>query len=166
MTKLVIFNDDPSENTVLEEFDLTGLQRVLIGSSPDNDLVLEAPDIDPAHASLEFRHDHWVLQDLGGPGGTQVNGQTIAGPCNLAHGDSLELGPVKLRFDAPEGELPPKMGDTAEGERGATELRGRVWFAGVAGFTLAFIFVIIFLLIVADYLEVINIADLLPPWFG
>jgi predicted component of type VI protein secretion system len=164
MTKLVIFSDDPTENAILEEFDLTGVQRMLIGSSPDNDLVLEVPDIDPAHASLEFRHDHWVLQDLGGPGGTQVNGQTIAGPYILSHADLLELGPVKLRFDAPDSAPHPKSDDDAADIQ--PEMRGRVWFAGVAGFTLAFIFVIIFLLVVADYLDVINITDLLPPWFG
>jgi hypothetical protein len=45
-------------------------------------------------------------------------------------------------------------------------MRGRVWFAGVAGVTLAIVFIIVFLLIVADYLDLIQITDLLPPWFG
>ena len=42
---------------------------------------------------------------------------------------------------------------------------GRIWFATLAGGTLAVIFIILFLLIVADFLGVIKITELIP-WLG
>jgi len=157
MAKLVIFEDYDNEEDIIEDFDLTTLQQALIGSGPDNDLVLEADDVDPIHASLELRQDDWVLQDLGGPGGTVVNGQTIAGPYRLQPDDLIEMGVVKMRF---EQDTP----SAAASKEKSTEMSGRMWFATVAGFTLAFILVIVILLSFAHYLQVINITDLLPPW--
>ena len=86
MAKLVIFEDYADGDPIFEDFDLTAHQ-ILVGSGRDNDLVLEAPDIDPTHASLEWRQAFWVLQDLGGPGGTVVNGAEIAGPQHACRPD-------------------------------------------------------------------------------
>lgn len=44
----------------------------------------------------------------------------------------------------------------------ASPVKGRIWFAFIAGGTLGVIFIIMFLLIVADLLNVIEISDLLP----
>jgi pSer/pThr/pTyr-binding forkhead associated (FHA) protein len=167
MAKLVIYQEFQGEETVLEEFDLIA-QRLIIGSGLDNDLVLDASNVEPTHASMELRNEYWVLQDLGSPGGTIVNGVDIDGPFRLQHGDLIELGAVKLRFhelEAKSEDIPPAKEETSRSSA-EPQLKGRVWFAGVAGYTLALIFIIIFLLIVADYLEVIKITDLLPPWFG
>jgi hypothetical protein len=157
MTKLIIFEEYDNEENIIEDFDLATIQQALIGSGPDNDLVLEADGVDPAHASLELRQDDWVLQDLGGPGGTFVNEQIVDGPYHLQHNDLIEMGVVKLRYkeSAANNSVSPAK---------PAEMTGRVWFAGIAGFTLAFIFVIVFLLAFAHYLEVINMTDLLPPW--
>ncbi|MCB0225491.1 MAG: FHA domain-containing protein, partial [Anaerolineae bacterium] len=62
MAKLVIYEEIEGAETIFEDFQLSA-HRILIGSSEDNNLVLDIPDIDPTHASLEFRNDHWVIQD-------------------------------------------------------------------------------------------------------
>jgi pSer/pThr/pTyr-binding forkhead associated (FHA) protein len=165
MAKLVIFEEIENEEPVTETFDLSAHQ-ILIGSGPDNDLVLEAPDIDPTHASLELRQQYWVLQDLGGPGGTVVNGIEIQGPFQLHHGDLIELNQVKLRFeddDAPEEPQEHPKEESTESEN--EPVRGRVWFASVAGTTLVVIVIILLLLVLADFLGLMEVADLLPVWF-
>lgn len=167
MAKLIIFEEFEDADTIFEDFDLTAVQRMLIGSSHDCELVLESPDIDPTHASLELRDRHWILQDLGSPGGTVVNGQEIAGPYRLHHQDLIELGHIKIKFDAEEEvQDEPAAADEPLSESEPAPMRGRVWFAGVAGGTLAVIFFILLLLIVADYLGLLEITDLLPPWLG
>ncbi len=172
MAKLIIY-DESADNTVFETFELSE-NNILIGSGADNHLILDAPDIDPSHASLELRDNTWILQDLGGPGGTAVNGKVIDGPHRLYHDDLIELGFVKVKFQDPERsttrEFPREEVVEIEVEQvAATEqedapISGRVWFATVAAATIAVIFIIIFLLAVAHFLEVINISDLLPPW--
>ncbi|MCB0165873.1 MAG: FHA domain-containing protein [Anaerolineae bacterium] len=167
MARLIIYEEIETSETILETFELSST-RILIGSDPDNNLVLQSPDIDSSHASLELRNNLWVLQDLGGPGGTGVNGRVIKGPYYLTHNDLIELGPIKLSFqekalveETPLEEatpttppLPPKVE--------ASPVKGRIWFAFIAGGTLGVIFIIMFLLIVADLLNVIEISDLLP----
>jgi hypothetical protein len=165
MAKLIIYEEIEGEEPVFETFDLA-TSHVLIGSAPENHLILEAPEIDPAHASLELRNDAWILQDLGGPGGTGVNGHLIEGPYRLQHRDLIELGQVKMEFQEFDGGTAPEETTTSAPAKrpGETHISGRVWFATVAGGTVALIFIILFLLIVADYLDVIKIIDLLPPW--
>jgi pSer/pThr/pTyr-binding forkhead associated (FHA) protein len=172
MAKLVIYQLIDGEETLVEDFELA-TQRLLIGSGRDNDLVLELAEVDPIHASMELRNEYWVLQDMGGPGGTVVNGVEITGPFRLHHGDVIELGNIiRLRFQdsttSPENIHSVTSAALAGAEDGPVQspMRGRVWFAGVAGVTLAIVFIIVFLLIVADYLDLIQITDLLPPWFG
>lgn len=166
MARLIIYEEIETSETILETFELSST-RILIGSDPDNNLVLQSPDIDSSHASLELRNNLWVLQDLGGPGGTGVNGKVIKGPYYLTHNDLIELGPIKLSFQEkaaveeapPEEDMPlPPPPPKVE----ASPVKGRVWFAFIAGGTLAVIFIIMFLLIVADLLNVIEISDLLP----
>lgn len=169
MAKLVIYQIIDGEEAPVEDFELV-TERLLIGSGSDNDLVLELAEVEPIHASMELRNGYWVLQDLGGPGGTAVNGVEIAGPFRLHHSDVIELGrTVRLKFQESGAatENSQTAATTAAEDRSAQPpMRGRVWFAGVAGVTLAIIFIIVFLLIVADYLDLIQITDLLPPWFG
>jgi pSer/pThr/pTyr-binding forkhead associated (FHA) protein len=165
VAKLVIYEEVEGEETIFEDFELS-TNRILIGSGSDNHLILDAPDIDPAHASLELRNDDWILQDLGGPGGTLVNGQSIDGPYRLQNNDFIELGTIKLRFQADQFELEEE--GSAEEETSPEDeehISGRVWFAAIAGGTLAAIFIILLLLIIADFLGILKISDLLP-WLG
>jgi hypothetical protein len=167
LAKLIIYEEVVDEETIFEDFDLLS-SRILIGSSPDNQLVLEAPDIDPAHASLELRHDCWILQDLGAPGGTVVNGVTIVGPYYLQHDDLIELGSIKLRFRdfEPQVEVEPEPVEETTPSDLDPPPSGRIWFAKVASGTVAVIFMILLLLVMAQYFGLLNMADLLPPWLG
>ncbi len=162
MAKLVIYQDLEGTESIFEDFELS-TNRILIGSSPDNHLILDSPDVDSAHASLEFRNDHWILQDLGGPGGTAVNQTHIDGPYCLQNDDLIELAEIKLRFLDDDWEtVEDEVSDKPESETDETSISGRVWFATLAGGTVAIIFIIMFLLIVADVLGVLKISDLLP----
>jgi hypothetical protein len=152
LAKLIIYEEVVDEETIFEDFDLFS-SRILIGSSPDN---------------LELRHDHWILQDLGAPGGTAVNGVTIAGPYYLQHDDLIELGSVKLRFRdfEPQIEVEPEPAEETTPPDLGPPPSGRIWFAKVAGGTVTIIFMILLLLMVAHYFGLLNMADLLPPWLG
>lgn len=168
MARLIIYEEAEQSETIFETFELSST-RILIGSDPDNNLVLQSAEIDPSHASLELRNNLWVLQDLGGPGGTGVNGKPIQGPYYLFHNDLIELGHIKLSFQEKEAEA-EKQPNEGEGlpiqpppaKIESKPVKGRVWFAFIAGGTLGVIFIIMFLLIVADFLNVIEISDLLP----
>ena len=98
MARLIIYEEMDTNDTVFETFELTS-SRILIGSDHENHLVLDMPEIDSTHASLELRDNHWFLQDLGGPGGTAVNGQEIEGPYMLHNDDVIELSFIKMRFE-------------------------------------------------------------------
>jgi predicted component of type VI protein secretion system len=167
LAKLVIYEEVAGEDTIFEDFELL-TNRILIGSSPDNQLVLEAPDIDPAHASLELRQGHWILQDLGGPGGTVVNGMVIAGPYFLQHDDLIELAHIKVRFRDLELEIDiqPDPVEASTEMSSVPPVKGRVWFAKIASATTVVIFLILLLLIMAHYFGLLNMTDLLPPWLG
>lgn len=172
MARLIIFQDQ-ANNTIFESFSLEE-NRIIIGSDRDNQLILDVPHIDPMHASLELRDNHWFLQDLGGPGGTSINGELIEGPQMLHHDDIIELGPVRLQFqiDDERGitqdfltKVDEAQGITAEPDEPA-HMSGRVWFAGLAAVTIAIIFVILMFFVAAHMLGLINIQNLLPVLFG
>ena len=165
MAKLTIYEEFDAEETIIEDFDLIA-QRILIGSGPDNGLVLEAADVAPAHASLELRHEQWVLQDLGSATGTHVNGQAVEGPLHLHDNDLIALGSVKIRFHTDEADVVSEAVEVEENlPAPEVHIKGRIWFAAIAGTTVAIIFIILLILIVADYLGVLRLANLLP-WFG
>ena len=172
MARLVIYEEENADKTILEVFELAA-PRVLIGSSMDNELILETPEVDAGHASLELRHNQWVLQDLGSGRGTKVNASAVSGPHFLRHNDLIEIGNVKIRFQEMDDrinleEIKKDEDEDEEDEDPVDEgphLSGRVWFATVAGVTTAVLFIILLLLIVADYLDLLNMADLLPTLF-
>lgn len=167
MAKLVIYEELEGEEAIFEDFDLSS-HRILIGSSEDCNLILDLPDIDPSHASLEFRNDHWVIQDLGGPGGTVLNGVTVEGPLRLHNNDLIELHSVKIRFLEEtyvfrvDDEDTAILGETIAAATPPKTVSGRIWFGTIAGITLVVIFVIILLLAAAHFLGLLNIADLVP----
>jgi hypothetical protein len=170
LAKLIIYEELGNTQTIFETFDLSN-SRMTIGSDMDNQLVLDSPDIDPMHASLELReHDEWYLQDLGGPGGTAIGDQLIEGPRLLKHGDIIALGPVKMRFllhDQPRqaDNWPPPIDEEMEDpdtDPATGVMKGRVWFAGQAILTSAIIFGIVLFFVAAHLLGFINLADLWP----
>ena len=145
------FTKKLTERTPSFETFLLQENRITIGSDDDNHLILESPDVDLMHASLELRENlHWFLQDLGGASGTGVNGYLIEGPYMLHHNDVIELGVIKLRFQTDDErgiteEFPMQdEADVAEVDSGPNvkaaqpdidgEMSGRVWFTGVGDY--------------------------------
>ncbi len=165
MATLIIY-EESDEETVFETYQLLDTS-ILIGSALDNHLILDAPDIDSSHASLELRDGHWVMQDLGGSSGTIVNGEIIEGPFILYHGDLIELNHIKLKFQNPE-RGPTKEFPLDHSNEGNDDeppiVKGRVWFVTIAGITTFLILIIVILLVVASLLGIISLGDLLPPW--
>jgi len=88
-------------------------ERLSIGRSPHNHLVIEDPKVSRNHA--EIRHlggGHYRLADVGSSNGTWVNGRPLTTPKELEHGDQIMLGSVRLRFTCPG--LPPSALQPAE----------------------------------------------------
>lgn len=166
MARLVIYEELDTDDTVFETFELSS-SRILIGSDHDNHLVLDMPDVDTTHASLELRDNHWFLQDLGGPGGTAVNGQEIEGPYMLRNNDVVELSFIKMRFENKDrGVTQDFPREAPEEEQKLPDERppsGRLWFVGLAILTIGTIIVILILMAVAHFLGLISLGDLLPP---
>jgi sigma-B regulation protein RsbU (phosphoserine phosphatase) len=84
---------------------LTG-SAVTIGRDPSLDVVLRDEAVSRRHARIFRVNGVWQLQDTGSTGGTFLNRTKISPdqPVPLSHGDSVRIGPFKIRF-ANEDEL-------------------------------------------------------------
>ncbi len=93
----------------------------LAGSDPASEVPLGHPAVSRKHAALTISSGKVEIEDLGSKNGTFVNGVRVQ-KCSLCPGDTLELGPVRLRLETwDEGEivrtLPP-------GEKATPALEG------------------------------------------
>ncbi|MBT6811929.1 MAG: FHA domain-containing protein, partial [Anaerolineae bacterium] len=77
---------------------------ISIGRFPENDVVLDAPDVSRQHATLMKREQVYVLSDLGSRNGTFVNEQLIQFT-ELHEGDIIRIGTFLLTFQ--NGEVTP-----------------------------------------------------------
>ncbi len=90
-----------------ETLELAPGQTLTVGRDPANKVPL------PTEAGLSRRHcrigpreggeEGWEVADLGSTNKTRVNGQTVQHKV-LAHGDEIEIGSVKIRFEDPDEE--------------------------------------------------------------
>lgn len=69
---------------------------VIIGRSPDADLVIADDFVSSTHAKIVPTADGHLLEDLGSTNGTLVNGQPATRPLTVAAGDVIELGQNRL----------------------------------------------------------------------
>jgi ABC transport system ATP-binding/permease protein len=94
--------DDRLPQAALEGIGLPPLllekRETSLGRSVDNDLILDDPAVSAHHAVIAWRGDSFTLTDLGSANGTEVNGQSIAGPRLLEAGDEVRLGSTTLFF--------------------------------------------------------------------
>lgn len=74
--------------------------RVVIGRSPDCDVVLNNTSVSRQHAELLCDKGSWTLRDLGSRNGTGVNGVRVAGDRALHSGDVLRIDEFDLVFHA------------------------------------------------------------------
>jgi S1-C subfamily serine protease len=72
-------------------------ERVLVGSGPENRLIIHDDDVDPIHALFEINDDGDVeIQDLRTKSGTLVNDERIGGVTHLNDGDRVKIGSTVL----------------------------------------------------------------------
>ncbi|MBN1192224.1 MAG: FHA domain-containing protein [Coriobacteriia bacterium] len=69
---------------------------VVIGRSPDADLVIADDFVSSTHAKIVPSDDGFTLEDLGSTNGTLVNGQPATRPLPVSAGDVIELGQNRL----------------------------------------------------------------------
>lgn len=72
-----------------------------IGRRHGNTYVVPDPCVSRLHAAIRKEAGAYVVTDLGSSAGTSVNGQQLAGPCVLYHGDVISFGPVEFLFEDP-----------------------------------------------------------------
>lgn len=80
-----------------------GGQPVLVGRHPSCDLVLDDVDVSRQHLRVEPAEDGpgHLATDLGSTNGTWVDGQRLAAPTPLAHGDRLRVGATTIVYEVP-----------------------------------------------------------------
>lgn len=71
---------------------------VIIGRSPDSDLVIADEFVSSSHARIVRTAEGATLEDLGSTNGTLVNGQPATRPLPLGTGDVIELGTNRLEM--------------------------------------------------------------------
>jgi hypothetical protein len=77
-----------------------GPRGVVIGRSPDADVVLASTEVSRRHAEIVPEDGGWILVDLGSTNGLRLNGRAVGVPTLLTDGDAIEIGPTELVFEA------------------------------------------------------------------
>ncbi len=75
-------------------------ERVGIGRSDRNELVLKDESVSREHARIVRRGDAFTIEDCQSRHGTLVNRKSIREPTTLRHGDRITICDTILRFDA------------------------------------------------------------------
>jgi DNA-binding winged helix-turn-helix (wHTH) protein len=70
----------------------------LIGRDPDVAITLSSPTVSRHHARIVVAGDVTTLEDLGSKNGTQLRGQAVTSPTQLADGDRIRIGAFELTF--------------------------------------------------------------------
>lgn len=74
-------------------------EEVVVGSAPDCDIAIDSLAVHTRHARLLRSDRNWLLEDLGSPSGTFVNGQKISGEQALKTGDQIGVGKHTLEVE-------------------------------------------------------------------
>jgi pSer/pThr/pTyr-binding forkhead associated (FHA) protein len=69
----------------------------VLGRLPECDVTLTDPSVSRRHAKIAETAGAWRITDMGSTNGVKVNGERV-GERDLAHGDRIELGTVRLAF--------------------------------------------------------------------
>jgi len=72
--------------------------RVTIGKTSENDIVLDDSTVSRLHAVCERFAAGWCITDLGSSNGTFLNGERIWAQQRLRHGDEVRIGGNRLLF--------------------------------------------------------------------
>ncbi|MFB6263850.1 MAG: sigma 54-interacting transcriptional regulator [Bradymonadaceae bacterium] len=106
-----VYLDGGDEKLELEEYRLTVLEgpdegetfscdarQTTIGSSPENDVVLDDPSVSRFHAVVEVGDEGYLLRDRESKNGTFLEGHRIR-EVYLGDGSAIRLGRTVLEFD-------------------------------------------------------------------
>ncbi len=75
------------------------LPQVVVGRSPECDIVLDDRQVSRHHARVFRRDDHYFIEDLGSKNGTHINGRDVSGVAPLQDGDEIQIAlRYKLAF--------------------------------------------------------------------
>ncbi len=83
----------------LDVFPMRPGDRLTIGRSPTNRVVVPDPKCSRHHAELFGSMGEWVLRDLGSKNGVSIDGRRVQGDWPLEFGQSIEIGECSLKFE-------------------------------------------------------------------
>ena len=86
-TRIVVMRSDTQPG-----LDFTVDDALVLGRSPEADIVIEDPYASEFHLRLTAREGRLVLSDLGSTNGTYVNGRRVSTPVDLSRGDAVQIG--------------------------------------------------------------------------
>lgn len=69
-----------------------------IGRDATNEITVDDPHVSARHAELRFDRGQWWLRDLGSSNGTWLNEEPVRAVVAVRHGDVLQCGRVRFRF--------------------------------------------------------------------
>lgn len=78
---------------------------ISIGRGPDNDVVIDEPQISRHHARLLRADDGLFIEDLGSANGTFIDGDRITGRGQLDAGQTVSFGSYAIRLDLARGHI-------------------------------------------------------------
>ncbi|WP_210543328.1 FHA domain-containing protein [Rhodoferax sp. PAMC 29310] len=110
MPKMIVSID----GVVIKEVQLTK-DRTTLGRRPYNDIVIDNLAISGEHAVLEMQGDKVYLEDLDSTNGTYVNGKAARKQL-LQHGDVIDVGKYKIKFDDRSTDSPVTASPAQKGQ--------------------------------------------------
>jgi len=96
-------------NMLIVSLDCMTIQKVLLtkdrtrlGRHPHNDIVVDHPTVSGEHAVLHLVGNDVLIEDLGGTGGTYVEGKAVRKQL-LFHCDRIQVGDCRIKYLLDEG---------------------------------------------------------------
>ena len=96
MAKLVVLNEGLTGQSHELKTEVTTIGRV-----EDNSFQIAVGSISSHHAEIHLRGNEVVVKDLNSTNGTFINGQQVTTEAVLKPGQTLRLGQVEMRLEAP-----------------------------------------------------------------
>jgi hypothetical protein len=105
ITAYVVLERGPTPD---KRYEITAVAST-IGRSPQNEIVINDPEMSRRHAQIVQKGEGFTVEDLGSTNGTFVNGQRCMGSTPLHHGDRIEFGDTVSLIFYQTAVAPPLM---------------------------------------------------------